>query len=234
MTNRTRSFKATLIAAGCLLLQGQSFAHLVWLEAADNGQLVLRFGEYGEDPETSPGHLDSLTTPVAWTSSAEGNSKTVNVKGLADGYSLDSTSESSPAQAQTAFPVMGASDGKPGRMPIFYARWHTDKADQETAVEPAADLDIVPTGKRGEFQVTFRGDPVSSVNVEAHYPAGNSETLTTDETGKVTVPLDNPGIYLLSCRHHREPATGYSRGVPYDTLSHNSTVAWQVDEDASW
>ncbi|MCB1097195.1 MAG: hypothetical protein KDN22_16600 [Verrucomicrobiae bacterium] len=228
MMNHTLPFHIAILAAGLLLLQSSSFAHLVWLEPTTDGGLIIRFGEYGEEPETSPGHLDSLGQPVAWAISSEGSHESLATKCVSDGYSVTGTSENNPAQAQTAFPVMGATDEKPGRRPIFYARWCVHSPEEGRSIKPAADLDIVPTGKPGEFQVCFRGNAVPSITVEAHYPLGNSETFTTDDTGKVTVPLDNPGLYLLSCRHHREATSGYASGVKYDTLSHNATVAWQV------
>src|SRR5262245_123621 len=48
----------------CLAIQ--SHAHTVWLESL-NGQLVIRFAEPDGRYEKSPGHLDSLTAPAAFT-----------------------------------------------------------------------------------------------------------------------------------------------------------------------
>ena len=47
-------------------------AHEVWIEDLPTGQLVVRFAEYGEDYETSPGHLDELSLPESWKVEAEG------------------------------------------------------------------------------------------------------------------------------------------------------------------
>ena len=41
-------------------------AHSVYFEAMEDGQLVIRFGQFGDDYEESPGFLDSLDSIYCW------------------------------------------------------------------------------------------------------------------------------------------------------------------------
>lgn len=132
-------------------------AHEVWIEDTTDGKLVVRFAEYGEEYEKSPGHLDSLKTPEAWTAGDDGKPKVFEVQKKSDHYLLVDAKPENGAQAEAAFAVMKRGDSH-ARKPIFYARWHQAKAGAAT---PALTFDIVPTATAGEVQVFFRGQPVS-------------------------------------------------------------------------
>ncbi len=58
-----------LLAAIAGLVQTAA-GHEVWIEDTPEGNLVVRFAEYGEKFAVSPGALDALTLPFAWTPAA--------------------------------------------------------------------------------------------------------------------------------------------------------------------
>lgn len=65
MTNRSLSFP--LRGLGLFLAVAafatHALAHEVWIEDTPDGQLIVRFAEYGEKFEKSPGALDALSIP---------------------------------------------------------------------------------------------------------------------------------------------------------------------------
>lgn len=212
------------ILAALLATAPLSPAHEVWIEDTTEGTLVIRFAEYGEEYEKSPGHLDALKTPEAWTSGEDGKPKTFDVQKKPDHYLLLGAKPANTAQAEAAFTVMKRGEG-PARRPIFYARWHPAQAGAAT---PALTFDIVPTATPGEVQVYFRGQPLPEVKVYVVDPAGKESELTADKDGKVKTDLSAPGNHLLYCKHQREETRGYSGGVAFDAVSHNASLLLKV------
>lgn len=220
-------------------------AHEVWIEDTPEGLLVVRFAEYGEKFEKSPGALDALTLPFAWAPAAEataggnesrgareerdiraGKVDAFEVQKKADGFALVGSAASKPAQIETGFTVMGkAGDpGKPARKPYFYARWQPAGAG---AGQPALNFDLVPTGQKGEVRVYFRGKPLAGVKVTLHPPGEGDKELTSDADGLVHFSAEKPGLYLLSAAHQRESIAGFFGGKGYDAISHNCSLSWR-------
>lgn len=203
-----------------------SRAHEVWMEENATGQLVLRFGEFGESVEESPGHLDGLDAPNVWSIGKDGRVETQKQK---DGYLLPGIDARKPLLVEAGYAVMAgrepadAAAKKPGRKPIFYARWHVPG----TEAKPALNFDIVPTGKEGEFCVYFRGKPTPEIEVTAFLPDGKTQDLKTDKAGLVSFSAPQPGLYMLKCKHQREDIPGFSGGLPYMQVSHNTATVWR-------
>src|ERR1700760_3341708 len=71
-----RRCTSALLALAAFTLRAQ--AHEVWIEDTPDGQLIVRFAEYGEKFEKSPGALDALTLPFAWKPDTEVKQETRN------------------------------------------------------------------------------------------------------------------------------------------------------------
>lgn len=192
------------IAAG-LSLSTAAFAHQVWLEV-DGNSTKLYFGEYGDNQrEVSPGYLDKLARPSATLLGAKGE------KALEPTRSRDAVTfagRAAPGESVVAVDL---------QYPI--STGHGDKA-QRSAWTPAARfvsdlraqapkllLDVVPTGKPGEFQVVYRGAPLPKAEVSLVAVSGWSLAGRTDEQGKVTFKLPWKGGYALLVRH-KDPTPG--------------------------
>ena len=75
------------------------------------------------------------------------------------------------------------------------------------AVAPTLDLDIVPTGKRGQLSVVFRGKPLARAEVTITAASGWEHTLYTDDAGLVTVTTPWKSLYVVSV-HHTDDSPG--------------------------
>ncbi len=214
----TRSFLNSLLS---LWLALPALAHSVYLEPDSNGELVARFGQFGDDPETSPGHLDSLDAVVAWEQAAEGEIKPVKATLKEDGFDL-TASPKGVVQVQTAFPIM-TRGSSPARKPHFYARW---APDFDEAATPAMTLDIVPTGKPGKVRVFFRNQPLPGVDLTLYTPEANDQELKSDENGFVQFKSTEKGLFMLKVGRHREERAGFDRGTLFHLVSHNCSLTW--------
>lgn len=192
-----------------------TFGHTVWIEPKYD-RLVIRFAEPGNEVETSPGHLDSLSAPVSFvvvTNKATGLETSKNT----DHFSLKGVSPTDVVCTETIFTVRG------GRKPYFYARW------QPTATAgggPLLNLDLVPTGKAGEVRAFFRGEPLAETKAFLRTPDGKEQELTTDQSGYLRFAVKQSGQYLLTIPHYRENIPGIYLGRPYTQTSHNAAVSW--------
>lgn len=215
-----------LIAAASLLLTADLSAHSVWIEPLPDGKLALRFGEWGEDPETSPGHLDSLTGLAA----ASDGAGDVVLEKNSDHYLLKDASDAQSAIGTAGYPVMKRGDA-PARRPIFYARWWP--ASRPAVTAPANALDLLPAaGQPQKVLVGFRGKPVPAGVELTFYPPGEKEVkLATDDTGHVTLPeAANAGLCLLTLGRYSEDAPGEFEGKPYEIASHSASLCWRIEK----
>jgi len=212
------------LLAGLLLAAAPlARSHSVWIEDAA-GQLVVRFGEPGNEYEKSPGHLDSLTLPVAWRLGAENKPEPFVVEKKSDHFLLVGAPLAAGAAGETRFPVFQRGK-RPASWPQFYVRWHPAGAPAPEA--PALTLDILPAGQPGEFRVWLRGQPLpgAKVGIE-HLGTGTGTELTADADGIVRYAADKPGIVLLVC-NHKEETPGFAGGLRYEVLSHNTALSWR-------
>ena len=218
LSSLTLRFSSLLLAVGLTAAS----AHEVWIEDTPEGKLFVRFAEFGDDFEKSPGHLDALGVPAAFVLSKEGKPATLNAKKETDGYVLVDAAAQSSAFVEAPFAVMGASD-KAGRKPIFYARWHVGNE----AAKPVLTFDIVPSGAPGVARVFLRGQPLADAKVTAFLPDGGEEELTSDKEGAIQLKVQKSGFYLLVSKHQRETQSGFHGGLAYEAVSHNCSLAWR-------
>jgi hypothetical protein len=191
-------------------------AHSVWIEPSD-GQLVIRFAEPSGNLEKSPGHLDSLTPPVAFILITNAPVAIESPK-KSDHFLLVGTSPTNTACVDTSFTVRAK------RKPNFYARWQPAGAGPTA---PLLTLDIVLTGKPGEARAYFRGQPLGGIKATLHEPDGTEKDLTADADGFLRFTTKDPGQYMLTIAHHRESLAGFHVGQHYEQNSHNCALAWE-------
>ncbi len=219
----TRSLLALALFS---LLTPVASAHSVWLEPLPDENMGIYFAQWGDDLETSPGHLDSFVQVSGWTIDDKGQPQTFTVEKKKDHFRLGKPAPAAPVFAQAQFAVRKLHEDKPARCPIFYCRWQPEGAGAGT---PSMTMDIVPTGKPGEARVYFRGKPLAGAEILFFSPKVSDEKLQTDEEGYVRAPdMEKPGPYLLAIARYSEDLSGFYNGVPYGITSHSASLCWFV------
>jgi hypothetical protein len=217
-----RSVQRALIAL-CLALPSLH-AHSVWIEDTPEKQLVIRFGEPGEDYEESPGHLDRLSLPLAWKTGDDGEPAAFVVEKKSDHFLLVAANPAQPAHGETGFPVMKRAKNPPTK-PFFYVRWFPHGAPAADTT-PALTLDLVPAAEAGVFRLLLRSKPLADTKIVVHAPDEKEAELKTDADGLVRFTATKPGLHLLTA-NYREPIGGFAAGVAFERTSHNTAVAWR-------
>jgi hypothetical protein len=209
-----------IVFAFCLLgcgAPGLLHAHSVWIEPAEENQLVVRFAEPTGNLERSPGHLDSLSVPMAFTLVTNAPVRLNSTK-KSDHYLIHGAAVTNVVGVETSFTVRAE------RKPLFYARWQPAGAGEGT---PLLTLDLVPTGKPGEVRLYLRGKPHGGVKATLLTPNGDEKEFTADAEGYIRFPAAASGQYLLTVAHQREPLAGVHLGVPFKQTSHNCSLVWE-------
>ena len=199
-------------------------AHSVYFEAMEDGQLVIRFGQFGDDYEESPGFLDSLDAIYCWKIGEENKPQALNPKKGNQGFSIEAK-ESDTTSAHSGFIIM-TRGSSPARKPYFYARWAPDLKQK---AEPTLTLDLTPTGVSGEVQAFFRQKPLIGAKATLYTPEANDQELTADEKGIFTFKTnpEEKGLYMLKIGRHREDLAGFDRGTAFELSSHNCSLTWE-------
>ena len=154
-TRFLRQFSWLFIA----LLAVKASAHTVWIEPM-NGRLVARFAEPAGSFEKSPGHLDSLSGPSAFTV-VTNVALAVEAPKSTNHFVLVNAAQTNVAGVESIFTV------RAGRKPHFYARWQPADAGAGT---PLLTFDLVPTGRPGEARIYFRGQPLGGLKATLRTP----------------------------------------------------------------
>jgi hypothetical protein len=180
-------FKTLLTLAATAATATTAFAHQLWIESVPGQAAIARFGEYAHNlREASPGLLDRFGAPTGVLLGSEGETPLRVIK-EATGFRL------SVAEGQRF--TLGAAENHTWYRPA--ARYATSFAAQV----PRLALDIVPTGRDGEFQVTHNGQPLSKTKVTIAERSGWTQEAQSDAEGRVSFALPWQGLYVLETSH---------------------------------
>ncbi|MGE0800546.1 MAG: cobalt ABC transporter substrate-binding protein [Lautropia sp.] len=218
---------AWLLGAALLAMSLPAAAHQIWIEPAQSGALVVRFGEYGENlREVSPGLLDRFGKPEA-TLLTGGEARAVALTRDRDGFASGVTPKDGDGLVaeDAAFPLSTFKQGE-RTVTSWYrpgARFATSMAEPR----PRLALDLLPAGEPGRFRVTWQGRPAGRAKVGIVVAAGWSKEAIADDDGLVRFDLPWQGLYLLeTSRIDRTPGQrdGASGKERYDGVNHVTTL----------
>ena len=220
MTSKTIRYIGSILLLN--LSQLSSYGHSVYFDENKNSEIKLRFGEFQDEYEESPGYLDSLDAINAWKINDKNEPEKLDAEKQKNGFSLTAKNSDNIA-AQTGFPVMTRNDQ--ARKPYFYARWC---ADFNRKSIPSLTLDIVPNGQDGEVKVFFRGKPLTGIKLKLYSPDYDEIELITDKNGIVSFndKIKSKGIYMLKIARYSENISGFDLGKLYNIISHNCSLSW--------
>lgn len=215
--------KRFFLFCGMVAFGSFAHAHSVWVEALTDGVVGIRFGEPDGKVETSPGRLDGVVVTQAFMIAKDDARKTQSCATAKqkDHFTMQGGAKEAVNCAVVIHDVIFP-EGKPGRLPVFYARWAPSLSESGT---PALTLDIVPTGKAGEARIYFKGKPLGGLKLTLHTPAAEKE-LEADAEGVVKFESATSGFHLLTIGRHSEPLAGFHGGKAYEVTSHNASLAW--------
>ena len=159
LNTRATGLTRSLIAAALLATTGLAAqAHQVWLEHSGS-QAKLHFGEYNDNVrETSPGLLDKFKGVPVLEQTVAGAKQRVEGQLTKEAFTYTAAANAETLFADAAYPLIDRSQRN--LPPMAWqpsARWVAGLAQP---VAPTAPLDLVPTGKPGEFKVVFKGAPL--------------------------------------------------------------------------
>ena len=220
MINNTIKFISGILLLN--LVQLNSYGHSVYFDENKNSEIKLRFGEFQDEYEESPGYLDSLDAIKAWKINDKNEPEKLDIEKQKNGFSLTAQNSDNIA-AQTGFPVMARTDQP--RKPYFYARWC---ANFKSKGIPTLTLDIVPNGQEGEVKVFFRGKPLTGIKLNLYTPEYDKIELISDKNGIVLFKdnIKSKGIYMLKIARYSESISGFDQGKLYKIISHNCSLNW--------
>lgn len=204
-------------------------AHQIWLEQPNGQNAVIRFGEFGENlREASPGLLDKFVKPSGTLLSSKGEQAADATK-TANGFTLPfKAARGQGIVAEEArYPL---STWKQGDREI--TNWYRPAARLITSFaeqQPKLELDLVPTGKKGQLKLVHRGQPKAKTKVTLVTQSGWSKEATTDEQGVVTFDMPWKGTYVAEVSFNdRTPGERPGANGPekYDGVSYATTVTY--------
>ena len=209
----------TLLATSLLAVAGSALAHAVWLERDAKG-VNLYYGEYDEAKrEPSPGRLDDVGAPHVFVN----DSPVVGQKG-ANAWRYAAASKVAEVRAEVLEnPVRDWRKQGIGIVkPLFYARY----AESANAQKPVAELDMVPTGKSGEFQLFLKGQALPGIKVVIVAPNGWMREAKTNADGRIEAEMPWRGVYVLEATHV-VPENGEYNGVAYEARRMRTTLSYR-------
>lgn len=207
-----------LLSTSLLFAAGAALAHAVWIERDAKG-VSLYYGEYDEAKrESSPGRLDDIGMPRVFVSDSAASGQ----KG-AHGWRYAAAARGAELRAEVLeSPVRDWRKQGIGIVkPLFYARY----AGAADAQKPAAELDLVPTGKAAEFQLFLKGQPLPGIKVVVVAPNGWTREVKSDAEGRIEAEMPWRGVYVLEATHV-VPESGEYNGVAYEARRMRSTLSY--------
>ena len=212
-----------LLAALLLASAASAQAHQVWLENTA-GQARLHFGEFNENlRETSPGALDKFKGVPTLEQRTGATAQRVDGQLGKDGFLYTVAGTPDTLLATATYPLI---DRSKRNLPAMYwqpsARWVASLAQP---VAPTAPLDLVPTGKPGQFKVVFKGAPLAKAKVQLAAPSGWTREAEAGEDGIVSFVTPWKGQYVAEVKHS-DKTPGEAQGEKYGEASYLITLSF--------
>lgn len=198
-------------------------AHQIWIEQ-DGKAASVYFGEFGDNlREASPGLLDKFVAPSA-TLIGAGADRKLKLDKTAGAFVLSARAAEGQSiiAEEASYPAFEKKNGDTLVRSIWTpaARLVNGSAAQQARLT----LDIVPTGKPGQFQLSYQGKPLAKTKVGVVTQSGWGKEAQSDEQGMVNFAMPWKGTYVLEA-HHTDKTAGQRDGKPYDVANYVTTMS---------
>lgn len=211
-----------ILAAILMLSPVAASADALWLEIGPAG-MELVHGDFGENQRDGLlGRLERVPGAKAFGPSGE---QSLKLEKRGAGYLLRGLSvDANAVVAEQAWIVERKQDDKAVRtLNRLAARYAADLNEQR----PVIPLDIVPTGKSGQFRILYDGQPLPNAQATVATEAGWKRDVRTDQAGEVEIVLPWKGVYVIEVAV-ADNSPGVMGPEAYDGMRLVTTLAFRV------
>jgi hypothetical protein len=212
-----------------LLLLGfasRSLAHYMWLERDGEGPVRAYYGEWVDDiREKTGGLLDRFKTPRVFLGAS---SEPLPVKRNENNLEFAAMGAGDVRLLESGISTRDDSEKGGKTKTIYYAK----HGRSETTAK--LDLELVPAEANGKtFLLIYFGAPLPKAELTIIGPSKWEKPLTTDERGRVTLPMPWLGRYVLEVIYFDEKAGG-SGEEKFNRTRHISTISFFQPDGMIW
>jgi hypothetical protein len=214
------------VVAFGLLVSANAQAHYLWLERDGDGSAKAYFGEWVDDlHEKAGGLLDRFKNPRAFLTSANDR---LPIEKRSDGFDIRAKGPGDLRMIDDSIAPRPDSEKGGQTRTIYYAK----AGRSETMAK--MDCELVPTVANGkEFTLHLRGVPLAKTEITVYAPSRWEKKLTTDDNGRVALPLPWAGRYVVEIVHFEEKPGGDGEGK-FDRTRHISSVSFSEKAGMRW
>ena len=210
-------FKKSLLALSMASLAFAASAHQVWLERDSAGPVRVYVGDADDAPDTGKEVAGLATTTQVFTTDRKTPAALVVKRDHLEAAVV--TAGDVRLYNDQVWKPWKAKDGT-FQAAVFNAR--TGRTDT-TAV---LDFELVPVEPNGNtFTATFKGQALAGKTVTAVNPGKWTKRLKTDAQGRITVPVDDKGRYVL-VSEHEAPADQEIAGQKVQKIGYYATLSF--------
>ena len=208
------------------LAGGVAHAHYVWLERDGDGPVRAYYGEGIDDiREKTGGLLDRFKAPRVFLGASN---EPLQVKRNENDLEVAAKGPSDVRFVENGIPPRDDKEKGGKTRTIYYAK----HGRSETAAK--LDLELVPTEPNGKTSVLmFFGKPLSKIELTMIGPPKWEKKLTTDDQGRVALPMPWAGRYVLEVMHFDEK-TGGANEEKFRRTRHISSVSFAQEDGIQW
>lgn len=208
------------------LAGGVAHAHYLWLERDGNGPARAYFGEWVDDiREKTGGLLDRFKAPRVFLGASN---EPLQVKRNENNLEVAVKSPGDVRFVENGIPPREDKEKGGTTKTIYYAK----HGRSETAAK--LDLELVPTETNGKtFVLMFFGKPLSKIELTIIGPPKWEKKLTTDDQGRVALPMPWAGRYVLEVIHFDEK-TGGTGEEKFSRMRHISSLSFVQQDGIQW
>lgn len=208
------------------LVAGNAQAHYLWLERDGNGAAKAYFGEYADDRhEKAGGLLDRFTNLRAFMTSPK---DFLVVEKRSEGFDIAAKGAGDLRAFDDSIAARPDSERGGKTRTIYYAK----AGRSETAAK--LDFELVPTAANGkEFTLLLRGAPLAKTELTVFAPSKWGKTLSTDDKGRVTLPMPWAGRYVVEVVHFEDKPAGEG-DAKYDRTRHITSLSFTEPNGMRW
>ena len=222
---KTTKLLIAVVASG-FLMTANAHAHYLWLERDGNGSAKAYFGEWVDDlHEKVGGLLDRFKNPRAFLTSAN---ELLPIEKRNDGFDITAKGVGDLRMIDDSIAPRPDSEKGGKTRTIYYAK----AGRLETLAK--IDFELIPTTVNGkEFTLQLRGAPVAKTEVTVYAPSKWEKKLTTDDKGRVALPMPWAGRYVVEIVYFEEKPGGDGDGK-FDRTRHISSLSFTERAGMRW